>query len=244
MKNITLIGLMILFVACGVVAQAGVVFTDDFSTDPFASRWTNASIGGGLANWNSAGENVELRYSSIETTTANDFVLNTQLGASWAFDFQLNEQPGPWIRTNAFRNPGVDAGYGITCYYSNGWAPWFPDARLTRIDAGGDHTPLVTSMWYTFKTDILDTGTASIVTVQVSEKVSGISAGYAQFSDSSATRLTVQNGLYISGYQGDTGAAGPFVDNVTASSVPEPGSLVALASAMAAFAGIVVRKRG
>ena len=91
MRNTTFVLLLVLLIACGVAAHAAVVFTDDFSTDPFAApaRWTSNGIGSNAA-YNEPGGNVGLGYSYITTTTANDVELNTLSGsASWSFDFQI-----------------------------------------------------------------------------------------------------------------------------------------------------------
>lgn len=257
MRKIATIMLLILLLSVSAVAQTGAVFTEDFSTDPFATRWINtpheAGNTGQMAVWDSANGVLDLKYSSI--TTSDNFDIDVSSVASYKFDFKTTSNLGAWVRVQPFMNPGANNGYGLVMYQSPpAYSCWFLDSgtKMTLVGGSDKFSPLTVGQWYTLKVDLSATATKSYVTLTLTDTATGSLVSYVKYCDSSATRYTVQKGLYIKTYPGDNWPeSGPYIDNIAVTeSTPAPtfspdgGNLISQDGATATFITIKCATEG
>ena len=224
-------------------ASAATVFSDDFATNPFASRWTydqseasyplywtgaGSPPSGGLpanANNNSVYSGA---YGSYQSMSSVDTTVPVGVTGWTSMTYSLDFQMGGTVVGNSIgllANRSGNNGYNAAIYTGgSGNIAFYGDYGLawTGINA-------VANIWYTFKTTLTKSGTDISMQSQIldlSNTVLGTSP-IATFAN--ATYLN-PNGFYIKfGHNpADYWSQATQIDNFVVTAIPEPSALAML----------------
>ena len=209
-----------------VTANAGVVFSDDFSTDPFASpaRWaiTYQQDIGSYPAWNATGENVKFLGKQSNMRTTGNFTLTTQQPVCYIqTDCMFTDTSGgSWINLVAMLKADGSDGYRLGFYNHGSYSrtEWSKDSRLTTVSGGANMPLLSTNKWYVLKVEMFDdtVNDKTVVKGYVYDKAASSFVGSITLEDTSGTRLKTHQNMEIRIYPGNSGGvSGAFVDNVS-----------------------------
>jgi hypothetical protein len=238
-------------------ASAATVFSDDFATNPFASRWTydqseasyplywtgaGSPPSGGLpanANNNSVYSGA---YGSYQSMSSVDTTVPVGVTGWTELTYSLNFQMGGTVINNyigVLANRSGTNGY-MAGIYTGG------SGHIAFVDAYGlawttPNVNVAANTWYTFKTTLTKSGTDISMQSQIldlSNTVLGTSP-IATFAN--ATYLN-PNGFYIKfGHDpADYWSQASQIDNFSVTAVPEPSSAALLGGLGALF---LIRRR-
>jgi len=191
---------------------AAIVYSEDFRTDPFASRWTTTSTGGYPLYW--TGDNPSSINGQLPAEAGNPldalYAFSSDNKHAWTTD--VTEQTTSYTVTMDFMINGSasvsddvfgmylqrqddDTGYVASfAPGGNGQVSWSGCYGWT----GYDGEAIVANVWYRFVTEVA----ISAGDVQLQSKIVRISDGHVMrtspvFTDSSADRLTSAKGYGI-----------------------------------------------
>jgi hypothetical protein len=242
-------------------ASAATVFSDDFATNPFTSRWTQTYPGGsydlqwtgsanpsGLNSWNAAlpvNANAHSVYSfsgDVRTMSTTDTSVPAA-SAGWgtmtySLDFQMGGTGGTAnnyieVLVNRSGNNGYKAGI-----YTGGsghilWAGDYGWTTWSGYNVAAD-------TWYKFKTTVTKSGADIFMQSQILDLSDTILATSAVKTFLSAT-YTDPNGFQISlANNGGYWNHATQIDNFSVTAVPEPSSAALLGGLGALF---LIRRR-
>ncbi len=225
----------------GVLSANGAIFSDDFSTDPFASpaRWaiTYQQDSGSYPGWNSTDGNVKFLRKQSNMRTTGNFILPTQQSGCYnQTDFMFTDaSAGSWINVIAMLKADGSDGYrlGIFNHGSFSRTEWSSDSRLTRVAGDSIMALLSADTWYVLKVEMLDdtVNDKTVVKGYVYDKATSSLISSITLEDTAATRLKTHQNMEIRVYPGNGGwVTGAFVDNAVAA--PEPATIGLLSMGM------------
>ncbi len=237
-KRMVQFGVVCVMLAGVVSINAAVIFSDDFSTDPFAApaRWaiTYQQDSGSYPSWNATDENVKFLRKQSNMRTTGNFILPTQQSGCYnQTDFMFTDAyNGSWINLVAMLTADGSDGYrlGVFNHGSYNRTEWSKDSRLTKV-AGDSVMPLLSAdKWYVLKVEMLDdtVNDKTVVKGYVYDKATSSLISSITLEDTSASRLKTHQNMEIRVYPGNGGwVSGAFVDNAIAA--PEPATVALLA---------------
>ncbi len=247
-KGMLQFGVLYVMLISVLSTNAGVIFSDDFSTDPFdtsSPRWeiTYQQDSGSKPVWQSADENVKFIGKQSNMRTTGDFVLTTQQAGCYnQTDFMFTDAyNGSWIKLVAMLQSDGD-GYklGIFNHGSYNRTEWTKDSRLTKVAGDSVMSLLEADKWYILKVEMLDDSVndKTVVRGYVYDKATSTLISSITLEDSSSSRLKTHQNMEIQVYPGNGGGnTGAFVDNAVAT--PEPATIGLMAIG---FAGLLRKK--
>jgi hypothetical protein len=240
-------------------ASAATVFSDDFATNPFTSRWSKTNTDGnydlqwtGAANPNSWGANlpVNVNAHSVYSFSGGPRTMSTvgttiPVGVTgwtemtYSVDFQMGGTGG--VDNNYIEvlvNRSGDNGYKAGIYTGgSGHIAWYGDYPLTFTDP---NVNVAADTWYKFKTTVTKSGADIFMQSQILNLSNTVLATSATKTFASAA-YTDPNGFKIGfGNYGGYWDHATQIDNFVVTAVPEP-STVALLGGLGALS--LIRRR-
>lgn len=236
-KRMVQFGVLCVMLAGVVSVNAAVIFSDDFSTDPFAApaRWT--SVYDGTFNstwykWNSSQQAMNrfgdgrAHMETVATTSAD-----ASLGYSIDFDFVIANQLGGGRRIGVWAQRQSDGShYYIHAYVGgDGKVDWTSGGGgMNDIHNGVYEGPLALNQWYTFHAECFDTGNQiELKAVIYDQGTTNIAVPWSATAVDTTRAYTTNAGFAY--YEDSPGANywdyNTYTDNFVVNQVPEPATI-------------------
>jgi hypothetical protein len=245
-------------------ASSATVFSDDFSSNPFASNWSKTNTAGNYDllwtgsypapndpnTWSSGGLPANANAHSVYSFSGGPRTMSTvnttvPLGVTgwtemtYSVDFQMGGTGG--VDNNYIEvlvNRSGDNGYKAGIYTGgSGHIAWYGDYPLTFTDP---NVNVAADTWYKFKTTVTKSGADIFMQSQILNLSNTVLATSATKTFASAA-YTDPNGFKIGlGNYGGYWDHATQIDNFVVTAVPEPSSAALLGGLGALF---LIRRR-